>query len=47
MDDKELLALYIQRLQVLAEARLQEQKVSVIEALKLSINQLEGEMRGY
>lgn len=47
MNEKELLDLYMERLRALAEARLQEQKVSVIEALKLSVNQLEGEMRGY
>lgn len=47
MDNEALLKAYLERLEQMTLERLNEQDVSVIEALKLSLNQLEGEMKGY
>ena len=47
MDSKELLGLYLEKLRILCEEKLEEGNISVIEALKESILYLEGEMQGY
>ena len=47
MDQKELLDLYLEKLRVLCNEKLEEREISVIEALKESIIILEGEMQGY
>ncbi|MBT8343336.1 MAG: hypothetical protein KJO45_01325 [Sulfurovum sp.] len=47
MDQKELLDLYLEKLRVLCNEKLEENDISVIEALKESIIYLEGEMQGY
>ena len=47
MDQKELLDLYLEKLRLLALEKMEENNLSVIEALKESIIFLEGEMQGY
>ncbi|HEY9189755.1 MAG TPA: hypothetical protein VIM88_02720 [Sulfurovum sp.] len=47
MDQKELLDLYLEKLRLLALEKMEENNLSVIEALKASILYLEGEMQGY
>jgi hypothetical protein len=47
MDQKELLNLYLEKLRVLCNEKLEEKEISVMEALKESIIILEGEMQGY
>jgi len=47
MDQKELLDLYLEKLRVLCNEKLEEREISVMEALKESIIILEGEMQGY
>ena len=47
MNNEELLNIYLERLKTLSLERLEDQKVSVIEVLKASLNYLEGEMKGY
>ena len=47
MDQKELLNLYLEKLRVLCNEKLEEKEISVMEALKESIVYLEGEMQGY
>jgi|AGBJ01.1.fsa_nt_gi hypothetical protein len=47
MDQNELLDLYLEKLRLLALEKMEENNLSVIEALKASILYLEGEMQGY
>jgi len=47
MDQTELLDLYLEKLRLLALEKMEEDNLSVIEALKASILYLEGEMQGY
>ncbi|WP_309497136.1 hypothetical protein [Sulfurovum sp.] len=47
MNHEALLDLYLEKLRVLSLEKLQDNKVSVIEALKESLVYLEGEMQGY
>lgn len=47
MDNEELLKIYLERLKSLSLEQLYDNKVSVMEALKASLNYLEGEMKGY
>lgn len=47
MNKDELLDLYLEKLRSLCKEKLEEENLSVIEALKASINYLEGEMQGY
>ncbi len=47
MDQEELLRLYVEKLHLLAQERLQERNMSVIEALQDALTYLEGEMQGY
>jgi len=47
MDQKELLDLYLEKLRVLCNEKLEEKEISVMDALKESIIILEGEMQGY
>ena len=47
MNKEELLTLYLEKLRLLALENIQEENISVIEALKQSLNYLEGEMQGY
>lgn len=47
MEQKELLDLYLEKLRLLALEKMEENNLSVIEALKESIIFLEGEMQGY
>jgi len=47
MNQEELLNLYLEKLRVLSLEKLEENTLSVIEALKESIVYLEGEMQGY
>ena len=47
MNQEELLNLYLEKLRVLSLEKLEDNKRSVIEALKESIVYLEGEMQGY
>lgn len=47
MDQEELLNLYLEKLRVLCNEKLEEKEISVIEALKESLVYLEGEMTGY
>ena len=46
MNNKELLALYLEKLRHLAEEKLEHNDISVIDALKASLNYIEGEMQG-
>lgn len=47
MNQEELLDLYLEKLRVLCKEKLEENDISVMEALKESIVYLEGEMQGY
>jgi hypothetical protein len=47
MNKEKLLNLYLEKLRVLCNEKLEEKEISVIEALKESIIYLEGEMQGY
>jgi hypothetical protein len=47
MNQEELLDLYLEKLRVLCNEKLEDSNISVIEALKESIVYLEGEMQGY
>ena len=47
MKNDELLELYITKLHNIAQEKLQEKELSVIEALKEALHYLEGEMQGY
>lgn len=47
MNQEELLNLYLEKLRVLALEKIEENNLSVIEALKESLLYLEGEMQGY
>lgn len=47
MNEEELLTLYLEKLRLLTTEKLKEEKLSVIEALKASLEYLEGEMQGY
>lgn len=48
MQNEELLNLYLEKLRLLAmESLAENEKLTVMEALKKSILYLEGEMRGY
>ncbi|MGB5505906.1 MAG: hypothetical protein WBM70_04370 [Sulfurovum sp.] len=47
MDQEELLNLYLEKLRILCNEKLEEKEISVMEALKESIIYLEGEMQGY
>ena len=47
MNKNELLDVYLERLKTLSLERLDDKNISVIEALKASLNYLEGEMKGY
>ncbi len=47
MNNNELLDIYLERLKTLSLERLGDNNISVIEALKASLNYLEGEMKGY
>jgi len=46
MNEEEKLKVYLERLKVLAEEKL-DNKVTAIQALKESLNIIEGEMTGY
>lgn len=47
MDNEALLKLYLEKLHIYTLDKLQEQDVTVLEALKASLIFLEGEMNGY
>ncbi len=47
MNKEELLDLYLEKLRLISLDKLEDNKLSVIEALKESIVYLEGEMQGY
>jgi hypothetical protein len=47
MNQEELLNLYLEKLRVLSLEKLEDNTLSVLEALKESIVYLEGEMKGY
>lgn len=47
MSQEELLNLYLEKLRVLALEKIEENNLSVIDALKESLIYLEGEMQGY
>ena len=47
MNSEELLDLYLEKLRALCKEKMEEENLSVIEALKASITYLEGEMQGY
>lgn len=47
MNKEELLNIYLEKLKLLSLERLQENNISVIQALKESLNYIEGEMQGY
>ena len=47
MDKEELLLLYLERLRILTLEKLNEENITVIEALKTSLLYIEGEMQGY
>lgn len=47
MHQEELLALYLEKLRLLATEKLTEENISVLEALKASLKYIEGEMQGY
>lgn len=47
MNNDELLDLYLEKLRRLCKEKMEEENLSVIEALKASITYLEGEMQGY
>lgn len=47
MNEEELLNIYLEKLRLLSLEKLQEQNISVMQALKESLNYIEGEMQGY
>ncbi|WP_373033699.1 hypothetical protein [Sulfurovum sp.] len=47
MDQEELLNLYLEKLRILCNEKLEENNINVLTALKESIIILEGEMQGY
>jgi hypothetical protein len=47
MNKEELLNIYLEKLRLLSLERLQDKNISVMQALKESLNYIEGEMRGY
>ena len=47
MNQEELLDLYLEKLRVLCNEKLEGSNISVMEALKESIVYLEGEIQGY
>ena len=47
MDNEALLALYLEKLRIMAEERLNSKEISVLNALKESLTFLEGELTGY
>lgn len=47
MSEAEKLAIYLERLKILANENLQEKNTTAIEALKKALNYIEGEMIGY
>ena len=47
MNSEELLDLYLEKLRTLCKEKMEEENLSVIEALKASVTYLEGEMQGY
>lgn len=47
MNQEELLSLYLEKLRLLCKQKLEEENITVMEALKASITYLEGEMQGY
>ena len=47
MDKEELLSHYLKKLRIVALEKLNEENITVMEALKKSLLYLEGEMQGY
>lgn len=47
MSEEEKLKVYLDRLQKLCIEKIQDQKISAMQALKESLNIIEGEMTGY
>lgn len=47
MDEKEKLLFYIKKLEALALEKLEDDKISAMQALKESLNYIEGELIGY
>jgi hypothetical protein len=47
MKNKELLNLYLEKLRLYSEEKLEAKDISILDALKESLLFLEGEMRGY
>ena len=47
MNEEELLNLYLEKLRKLALERLSQEDISVVDALKVSLTYIEGEMKGY
>ena len=47
MDKEKLLSLYLEKLRMLTLEKLNEENITVIEALKTSLLYIEGEMQGY
>lgn len=47
MNNEELLALYLEKLRLLAEEKLEQTNITVLNVLKASLIYLEGEMQGY
>lgn len=47
MNKEELLNIYLEKLRLLSLEKLHEKEISVIQALKESLNYIEGEMSGY
>jgi len=47
MDNEELLTLYLEKLRLYATEHLEQEDISVVEALKQALIYLEGEMQGY
>ena len=47
MNQEELLKVYLEKLGAMALERLQEKNISALDAIKESLNFIEGEMKGY
>ena len=47
MNKEELLSLYLEKLRMLTLEKLNEENITVMEALKKSLLYIEGEMQGY
>jgi len=47
MNNEELLTLYLEKLRLLALEKLEEENMTVLEALNQSLIYIEGEMHGY